>query len=126
MSQKYLSEFYTYKFFQPGTNRVVADPSTALEIQIQAYIQSGHAAFFEGKYAEGLNAYLCAWGLFGSGTLFAQSDPTGQKPITQTYAFTNATVHASPGSEGQKATIVVKDGDPVLRWDKLYAAHQGD
>jgi len=53
---------------------------------------------------------LCAWGLFGSGTLFAQSDPTGQKPITQTYAFTNATVHASPGSEGQKATIVVKDG----------------
>lgn len=53
---------------------------------------------------------LCAWGLFGSGALLAQSDPTGQKPITQTYAFTNATVHASPGSEGQKATIVVKDG----------------
>jgi hypothetical protein len=63
MALKYLTEFYTYKFFQPGSNRVVADPSTALELQIQAYIQSGHAAFFEGKYAEGLNAYLCAWGL---------------------------------------------------------------
>jgi hypothetical protein len=41
---------------------------------------------------------------------FAQSDPTGKKRITDTYAITNATVFTAPGKAGIKATILVKDG----------------
>jgi imidazolonepropionase-like amidohydrolase len=49
-------------------------------------------------------------GFISRASLFAQSDPTGKKPITSTFAITNATVFAKPGSEGSKATILIKDG----------------
>ncbi|PZX54861.1 amidohydrolase family protein [Algoriphagus chordae] len=40
----------------------------------------------------------------------AQSDPTGQRRITDTYAITNATVFTAPGKAGIKATVLVKNG----------------
>lgn len=41
--------------------------------------------------------------------IFAQSDPSGQRRVTDTYAITNATVFTSPGSSG-RATIVIRNG----------------
>jgi imidazolonepropionase-like amidohydrolase len=41
---------------------------------------------------------------------WAQSDPSGKRRITSTYAITNATVQASPGQQPTKATILIKDG----------------
>lgn len=40
----------------------------------------------------------------------AQSDPTGQSAVTKTFALTNATVIAAPGSSLTEATVIVKDG----------------
>lgn len=53
---------------------------------------------------------LFMMGFFSGESVHAQSDPTGKKSITNTYAITNATVHSSPGSEGKKASILIKDG----------------
>lgn len=53
---------------------------------------------------------LLMTGFFGVQSLFAQSDPTGKKPVTSTYAITNATVFSSPGTPGSKATVLIKDG----------------
>ena len=36
----------------------------------------------------------------------AQSDPTGKRRVTSTYAITNATVFKAPGDPGSKATIL--------------------
>lgn len=44
-----------------------------------------------------------------SSHVLAQSDPTGERRVTGTYAITNATVVAKPGS-ASKTTIVIKDG----------------
>lgn len=41
---------------------------------------------------------------------FAQSDPTGDSPVTGTFALTNATVITSPGSTLTEATVVVRNG----------------
>ncbi len=41
---------------------------------------------------------------------FAQSDPSGKKRITSSYAITNATVFAGPGKAGVKGTILIQDG----------------
>ncbi|MDG1278502.1 MAG: amidohydrolase family protein [Algoriphagus sp.] len=41
---------------------------------------------------------------------FAQSDPTGKKRVTDTYAITNATVFTAPGKAGVKSTVLIKDG----------------
>lgn len=41
---------------------------------------------------------------------WAQSDPTGDSPVTQTYALTNATVITKPGTELKETTVVIKDG----------------
>lgn len=41
---------------------------------------------------------------------FAQSDPTGKKRITNSYAITNATVFTGPGKAGVKSTILIQDG----------------
>jgi len=41
---------------------------------------------------------------------FAQSDPTGKKRITSSYAITNATVFSAPGKAGVKSTILIQDG----------------
>lgn len=51
-------------------------------------------------------------GLLGLSTtgLLAQSDPTGERRVTGTYAITNATVIATPGSAASKATIIIKNG----------------
>lgn len=49
-------------------------------------------------------------GLLSSTLALAQSDPTGKKPITDTYAITNATVFTSPGQAGMKATVLIKGG----------------
>ncbi|WPR77126.1 amidohydrolase family protein [Algoriphagus sp. NG3] len=40
----------------------------------------------------------------------AQSDPSGKKRITDTYAITNATVFTAPGQKGTKATVLIKNG----------------
>ncbi|MCE7056029.1 amidohydrolase family protein [Algoriphagus sp. AGSA1] len=40
----------------------------------------------------------------------AQSDPSGKKRITDTYAITNATVFTAPDQKGIKATVLIKDG----------------
>ena len=51
-------------------------------------------------------------GLLGLSTtgLLAQSDPTGERRVTGTYAITNATVIATPGSAASKATVIIKNG----------------
>jgi len=49
-------------------------------------------------------------GWISSNFLLAQSDPTGKKPITSTYAITNATVFTAPGQSGMKTTVLIKDG----------------
>lgn len=41
---------------------------------------------------------------------WAQSDPTGKRRVTSTYAITNATVVKAPGDPGSKSTILIKDG----------------
>lgn len=53
---------------------------------------------------------LLVFGWISSNSLSAQSDPTGKKPITNTYAITNATVFTAPGKSGTKATVLIKDG----------------
>lgn len=40
----------------------------------------------------------------------AQSDPTGKRRVTGTYAITNVTLFASPGQPGTQSTILFKDG----------------
>lgn len=53
-------------------------------------------------------------GLLISGTVLqttlAQSDPTGKRRVTSTYAITNAQVMSAPGQEFSKSTILIKDG----------------
>ncbi|MEP0711348.1 MAG: amidohydrolase, partial [Algoriphagus sp.] len=49
-------------------------------------------------------------GWLSSTTVIAQSDPTGKKPITDSYAITNATVFTAPGQPGVKTTVLIKDG----------------
>lgn len=41
---------------------------------------------------------------------WAQSDPSGESPVTRTYALTNATVITKPGTELKETTVIVKDG----------------
>ena len=43
-----------------------------------------------------------------SQSALAQSDPTGKRRVTSTYAITNATVFKAPGDPGSKATILIK------------------
>lgn len=40
----------------------------------------------------------------------AQSDPTGKRRVTETYAITNATIFAAPGLSGTRATILFREG----------------
>lgn len=47
---------------------------------------------------------------FLSHSTWSQSDPTGKRRITDTYAITNATIFASPGQPGTKATILFREG----------------
>jgi Tc toxin complex TcA C-terminal TcB-binding domain len=60
---KYLSEFYTFKAYLPGNDRIVIDPTTKLEYQIQAHILLGNQYYQEAKYSRALDEYLKAWGL---------------------------------------------------------------
>ncbi len=53
---------------------------------------------------------LLVAGWLSSTLAYAQSDPTGKKRITDTYAITNATVFTAPGQAGVKATVLIKDG----------------
>ena len=53
---------------------------------------------------------LLVAGWLSSSVAFAQSDPSGKKRITDTYAITNATVFTAPGQSGVKATVLIKDG----------------
>lgn len=57
-----------------------------------------------------LKLIYTAFYLFISIPVLAQSDPSGEKRVTGTYAITNATVFTSPGNTLKKATIIVKDG----------------
>lgn len=47
---------------------------------------------------------------FLSHAVWAQSDPTGKRRITSTYAITNATIFAAPGQQGTKGTVLFRDG----------------
>lgn len=47
---------------------------------------------------------------FLSSTVWSQSDPTGKRRISETYAITNATIFAAPGQQGTKATILFREG----------------
>ncbi|MFC3414659.1 amidohydrolase family protein [Algoriphagus hitonicola] len=49
-------------------------------------------------------------GVLGWDQAYGQSDPTGKKQVTSTYAITNATVFANASSSGSKATVLIKDG----------------
>ena len=53
---------------------------------------------------------IMVMGWISTQSLWAQSDPTGKKPITSTYAITNATVFTAPGKAGTKSTVLIKDG----------------
>ena len=53
---------------------------------------------------------LLVTGLLSTSMAHAQSDPSGKKRITDTYAITNATVFTAPGKAGIKATVLIKDG----------------
>ena len=53
---------------------------------------------------------LLLTGLIANNSLWAQSDPSGKKRVTSTYAITNATVFTAPGKAGTKATVLIKDG----------------
>jgi hypothetical protein len=41
---------------------------------------------------------------------WAQSDPSGKRRVTGTYAITNTTLFSSPGQPGSKGTVLIKDG----------------
>ena len=41
---------------------------------------------------------------------FGQSDPTGERRVTGTFAITNATITTSPGKTQKGATIIIKNG----------------
>lgn len=47
---------------------------------------------------------------FLSSTVWSQSDPTGKRRVSDTYAITNATIFAAPGQEGTKGTILFREG----------------
>lgn len=49
-------------------------------------------------------------GFFLVGQSHAQSDPTGKKAITQTFAITNATIYTDPDASGEKSTLLIKNG----------------
>lgn len=53
---------------------------------------------------------LLVSGWASSNQLMGQSDPTGKKRITDTYAITNATVFVGPGKPGVKSTVLIQDG----------------
>lgn len=53
---------------------------------------------------------LVVSGWLSSSLAHAQSDPSGKKRITDTYAITNATVFTAPGTPGTKATVLINDG----------------
>src|SRR5690606_4779020 len=55
--------------------------------------------------------YYLQTGVFFLSTMaaLAQSDPTGEKRVTGTYAITNATIYTAPGSIIQ-GNIIIKDG----------------
>ncbi len=42
--------------------------------------------------------------------VWAQSDPSGKRRVTETYAITNATIFASPGQQGTKGSVLFRDG----------------
>lgn len=48
--------------------------------------------------------------VFLTQSVLAQSDPTGKRKVTTTFAITNATVTTAPGQAGTKATVLFKDG----------------
>lgn len=54
------------------------------------------------------------YGLLLSGFLsqsaWSQSDPTGKRRVTDTYAITNATIFAAPGQQGTKGTVLFREG----------------
>lgn len=47
---------------------------------------------------------------FLSSTVWSQSDPTGKRRISETYAITNATIFTAPGQPGTKGTILFREG----------------
>jgi imidazolonepropionase-like amidohydrolase len=59
-----------------------------------------------------LKAALLGWLAMGilTQSVWGQSDPTGKRRVTSTFAITNATVITSPGQAGNKATVLFKDG----------------
>jgi imidazolonepropionase-like amidohydrolase len=59
-----------------------------------------------------LKATVLGWlatGIF-THSAWSQSDPSGKRRVTTTFAITNATVFTAPGQTGTKATVLFKDG----------------
>lgn len=48
--------------------------------------------------------------LLTSSIAWAQSDPTGMRRVTDTYAITNATIITAPGQEGLKTSVLIRNG----------------
>jgi hypothetical protein len=68
MPPKYAAELYTTKGITLGSQRtgwarVVADPNSPLEQQVQDLVFAGNIAYVKGKYAEALECYMDAWAL---------------------------------------------------------------
>ncbi len=59
-----------------------------------------------------LKAAMLGWLAMGllTQSVWGQSDPTGKRRVTSTFAITNATVITGPGQTGTKATVLFKDG----------------
>lgn len=47
---------------------------------------------------------------FISTAVWSQSDPTGKRRVSDTYAITNATIFAAPGQQGTKSTVLFREG----------------
>ncbi|OOG77722.1 amidohydrolase family protein [Algoriphagus sp. A40] len=47
---------------------------------------------------------------FLSQSAWSQSDPTGKRRVSATYAITNATIFAAPGQQGTKGTVLFREG----------------
>lgn len=43
-------------------------------------------------------------------TAWSQSDPTGKRRVSATYAITNATIFTAPGQQGTKGTVLFREG----------------
>lgn len=129
--QKYLAEFYTYKE-SPIGGRVVADPSTPLEQQVQAHLLAGNWAFFQHKYSLALNEYLAAWGLlpklvypvFPDIAVMVDDIQLLDVDLTRYLLEASVQIHRFRELAGPKVTICppADPPDPLIKISEAYGA----